>query len=330
MIDARDSDDRGLLQAFVADGRPLLLFGAFGLIFAGLFALFLSATGHFLPHDLAFLEMSSQELHEIADGKLAHFMIHDRVAFGGTLIAIGILYAWIAEFPLGAGHAWAWWLFLLSGIVGFGSFLLYLGYGYLDSWHGVATLALLPCFIIGLIRSYVALCIPPTPKCLLVPALAVNWRSPYGAGRALLLVTAVSLTLGGLTIMGLGVSAVFVPQDLEFMAVTPDQLHQLNSRLVPLIAHDRAGFGGGICCCGVTMFFCVWCARPSRALWQAVLITGLAGFGAAIGVHPAIGYTDFVHLAPAYLGAIIFVAGVALTFNTMVRASTSTDARKAI
>ncbi len=27
----------------------------------------------------------------------------------------------------------------------------------------------------------------------------------------------------------------------------------------------------------------------SRALWQALLITGIAGFGAAIGVHPAIG-----------------------------------------
>ncbi|MEE9128700.1 MAG: hypothetical protein V3T84_01685 [Phycisphaerales bacterium] len=330
MVDAHNSDDRGLLQAFVADGRSLLLLTAFALIFGGLFAFFLAATGHFLPHDLAFLGMSPQELREIADGKLAHFMIHDRVAFGGALIAIGTLYAWIAEFPLRAGHAWAWWLFLLSGILGFGSFLLYLGYGYLDSWHGVVTLALLPCFIIGLIRSYFALRIPLTPKCLLVPALAVNWRSPYGAGRALLLVTAVCLALGGLIIMGVGVSSVFVPQDLEFMAVTPDQLHQLNARLVPLIAHDRAGFGGGVCCCGVTMFFCVWCGRPSRGLWQAILITGLAGFGAAIGVHPAIGYTDFVHLAPAYLGAVIFVAGVALTFNTMVRPSTSDDAGRAI
>jgi len=36
--------------------------------------------------------------------------------------------------------------------------------------------------------------------------------------------------------------------------------------LIPLIAHDRAGFGGGLCCTGLTVFFCVWCARPSRSL----------------------------------------------------------------
>jgi hypothetical protein len=35
---------------------------------------------------------------------------------------------------------------------------------------------------------------------------------------------------------------------------------------------------------------------------------GLTGFGAAISVHPAIGYTDFSHLAPAYLGAAVFAA----------------------
>jgi len=35
---------------------------------------------------------------------------------------------------------------------------------------------------------------------------------------------------------------------------------------------------------------------------------GITGFGAAIGVHPAIGYTDTVHLAPAYLGFAIYIA----------------------
>ena len=37
---------------------------------------------------------------------------------------------------------------------------------------------------------------------------------------------------------------------------------------------------------------------------------GLAGFGAALGVHPAIGYTDTVHLAPAYLGCLVFLGTV--------------------
>jgi len=72
-------------------------------------------------------------------------MIHDRATFGGVLIAIGTLYLWLAEFPFRRGDAWAWWTLLLSGFVGFLSFLGYLGYGYLDSWHGIATLLLLPC-----------------------------------------------------------------------------------------------------------------------------------------------------------------------------------------
>jgi hypothetical protein len=38
-----------------------------------------------------------------------------------------------------------------------------------------------------------------------------------------------------------------------------------------------------------------------------------------IGVHFPIGYTTFVHLAPAYLGAFMFVTGMILTFNKMVR-----------
>ena len=36
---------------------------------------------------------------------------------------------------------------------GFVSFLAYLGYGYLDTWHGLATLVLLPCFVLGLVRA---------------------------------------------------------------------------------------------------------------------------------------------------------------------------------
>jgi hypothetical protein len=86
---------------------------------------------------------------------------------------------------------------------------------------------------------------------------------------------------------------------------------------VPLIAHDRAGFGGGVSCCGVTMFFCLWCGSASRALWQALLLTGLAGFGTAIGVHPAVGYLSLSHLLPAFLGALMFAAGMVMTFRDM-------------
>jgi hypothetical protein len=131
----------------------------------------------------------------------------------------------------------------------------------------------------------------------------VAGRMPRGGDRS------------GAIIMAVGMTTVFVPQDLAYMGLTVDDLHTINPRLVPLIAHDRAGFGGGVCCCGVTMFFCVWCSRPMRSLWQALLIVGLSGFGTAIGVHPAIGYNDLVHLAPAYLGAALFALGLALSYQ---------------
>ena len=134
---------------------------------------------------------------------------------------------------------------------------------------------------------------------------------------ALLLATAGGLVLGGLTICVVGMTQVFVPQDLRYLGLTAGELDAINPRLMPLIAHDRAGFGGGIATCGLILFFCVWCGQPSRSLWQAVVLAGGTGFVTAIGVHPLIGYTDFTHLAPAYAGAVMFVAGVALTYKPM-------------
>ena len=101
---------------------------------------------------------------------------------------------------------------------------------------------------------------------------------------------------------------------VTYLGLSVEELHALNPRLVPLIAHDRAGFGGAVCCWGVTMFFVVWCGTPSRGLWQVLCFTGIVGFGTAIGIHPAIGYTDAVHLAPAVSGAVLYAAGLLLAF----------------
>lgn len=312
---ARDS--RGLLQALMGDGRPLLLFTGLSLVLSGAFALFLSATGHFLPHDVQFLGMSADQLCSLQSCRIVHFMFHDRVSFGGTLVAVGSLYMWMAEFPLRRAEVWSWWLFLISGLIGFGSFLAYLGYGYLDTWHGLATLLLLPCFIAGLARSYSSLTKPAAINSLLKPSVSIPWGSRFGLGRLCLLGTAVGMILGGLTIMIVGMTSVFVPQDLTFMGMSAADLHAINPRLIPLIAHDRAGFGGGICVCGIIVLFCVWCGTPSRSLWEVLCFAGVIGFSSAIGIHPIVGYNDFIHLAPALLGAIMFTTGLLLTYKPM-------------
>ncbi len=152
-MDSGADDQRGLFEALVGDGRPLLKLTGLALIGSRLFAFFLASTGHFLPHDIAFLGVSADALRPIAETRLVNFMVHDRVSFGGAILGIGVLYLWLAEFPLRAGEAWSWWTFLVSGTLGFATFLTYLGYGYLDSWHGAATLVLLPIYALGMYRS---------------------------------------------------------------------------------------------------------------------------------------------------------------------------------
>lgn len=299
-------EDRGLLRAVVGDGRPVVAVGALALIASGAFALFLSATGQFLPHDTAYLGLTPQQLCALHGCRIVHFMFHDRVSFGGVLIATGVMYLWLAEFPLRRRESWAWWALATSSAVGFLSFLAYLGYGYLDTWHGAATLALLPLYVAGLALTR-------DLRQVQVRAAPLDRRSPEGRGRVLLIASTVGIMAAGLTITAVGMTAVFVPQDLEFMGVTPQELRSINARLVPLIAHDRAGFGGALVSCGVAMFAAVLYGRPSRSLWEALGIAGVAGFATAIGVHPLIGYTSLTHLAPAIAGCVVFGTGLAMS-----------------
>lgn len=294
-------DERGLIEAFLADGYLPLSMTGFILLLSGWFAIFQSWTGYFLPQDVHALGFDARQLAGMANIRVVHFMFHDRVAFGGTLLAIGCAYWFLAEFPLRARQPWAWWTFLVSGICGFASFLTYLGYGYLDTWHGIATLFLLPLFAAGLWRA--------RPATLQVRDL---WQSgqPMSLGRWGLGCLAVGILTAGATIMAIGMTRVFVPQDLAFMRMTSSDLRNVSARLVPVIAHDRAGFGGGLFSTGVILFLFTRHAQLSRSFIQTVAIMGLTGFGAAIGVHPAIGYTDLTHLAPAYFGAAVFAATV--------------------
>ena len=298
--------DRGFFDAVVGDGRPALFALALGLLASGGAALFLAATGHFLPHDEQFLGMTADQLCGVYGGRVVDFMVHDRAAFGGVVFAIGLLYLWLAEFPLADGEAWAWWALLVSGTVGFSSFLTYAGTGYLDAWHGVATLTILPCFVVGMIRT----------RKLLAPGRAIVqplWGNVHNVGRAGLVWASLGTVGGGIVILAVGVTTVFVPQDLEFLRATPGELAELNPRLIPLIAHDRAGFGGALVSAGVAATACALFGRPARSRNQVLLLAGLVGFAPAIGVHFAIGYTDPLHLAPALMGAALFAVGLTLT-----------------
>lgn len=321
----RSVDERGLVDALLGNGHFLLALTGVALAGSGGFALFLCLTGHFLPHDIAHLGMDARQLATASNEELVRFMFHDRAAFGGALISMGALYLWLVAFPLRNGEAWAWWTLAVSGATGFGSFLTYLAYGYLDQWHGVATLCLLPLYVAGLARAWTHL-----------PA-AKGWRTlvrgrEFGeegraarAGRRLLLVYGGGLISAGVVIAFTGMTRVFVATDLNYIGLTVVEICGVSDRLVPLIAHDRAGFGGGLLSIGIVVLAIVRHASATRSFKQVMMLSGSVGFITAIGVHFVIGYLDPVHIAPALIGALIFLSGWTLICCMPTVAATASE-----
>jgi hypothetical protein len=312
-------DRRTLTDALVSDGRFLLIFTALILVLSGLFVIVQSVTGHFLPHDVLYLGLDATELSVFNNGVITKFMFHDRISFGGSIMAVGFLYLWLAEFPLKNGEGWAWYLFLFSGFTGFGSFLTYLGYGYLDTWHGVATGLLMPFFIVGLIKSRSLLRSDVCVTGMMRAKHKFSVKTSFDIGKVFLLFSSLGMFAAGLTIMTVGMTTVFVPQDLEFMNITVCGIEKINSNLKPLIAHDRAAFGGGLATIGLLYFFIIRKSDPTINLWQIIALSMTVGFSTAIGVHFLIGYVSWTHLLPAYFGASTSLIGLVLTYGGMRR-----------
>jgi hypothetical protein len=303
-------DDRSILNALLSDGTPLIALTGVALLLSGGFAVMQSVYGELLPQDSHAIGMNAAALAHAANSRLPGFMFHDRVAYGGTLLSLGAGYLWLAAFPLKARQAWAWWSLVFSGTVGFLGFLTYLGQGYLDSWHGVATLFLLPVFCCGMWRAH-----PAQTSLRAAWALSSPSFGPEKWGRLLLGFCAVGLILAGATIACYGTTTVFVPSDLRFIGLDRSALHQISPMLIPVISHDRAGFGGGLCSMGCLLLFIAGCAELNRSLIEIIAIMGFAGFACALGVHFAVGYMDFMHLLPAFLGLLIFLAAEMLLWR---------------
>lgn len=304
MYSSNESNRTGARPRF---GQWLLLVTAWSLISAGAAAILLGAIKRFLPHDVAYLGMTPQALCARNECRIVHFMIHDRISFGGAVLAVGILYRWLANGPIRSGESWAWRVYAASSAVGFAGFVAYSGYGYFDTWHGLATLMVLAACAWGLFATR------RRSDSLRSGGSEASRRA--NAGWLLMLLASVGLLLGGLIVLAVGMTCVFVPQDLQYMGITVEELQRINPRLIPLIAHDRAGFGGAVASCGLAMFGCIRYGRRQRGALPALATAGLAGFGCAIGVHPAVGYNDFVHILPALLGAAIFFLGLAIAWR---------------
>lgn len=279
------------------------------LLGGGSLALAIASTRVVLPYDETLVGMTIDELCGVND-RLLPFLTHDRVTLAGTMLADGILYFGLAVWGIRAGFHWARVTVLASSLIGFFSFFLFLGFGYFDPFHAFVTAVV---FQFVLFTMY-AEC-RPTPE-LNCPDLTNDraWRRGL-LGQLIFIVHGVAIAIGGLVICSYGVTTVFVQDDLDFMRTTASALQDANPQLVPMIAHDRASFGGMLVSCGAaTTLSALWGFRRGAAwLWWSLLLSGTVAYSATIAVHIAVGYTSLRHLLPAYGGLAALLIGSALT-----------------
>jgi hypothetical protein len=282
-----------------------------GILLAGILAWFVAATRVILPYDESFLGLTRDQL-AATNNRLLDFMTHDRITFAGAMIALGIVYVQYATQAMRRGAVWAWRAIFASASLGFLGFFLFLGFGYLDPLHAATTAPLFVCFLLGVARR------PPivaTPTA--IPDLRNDRRWRLGLwGQLLFVAIGFGFFVGGVTIALVGITSLFVPTDLTFMHTTPDTLSQANPHLIPLLAHDRASFGGTLVAVGIAwMLGGMWgFRRGARWLWWTFFASGLPGFLTAIGIHLAVGYTNVEHLAPVYLAMTLFALALALSY----------------
>ena len=288
-----------------------------GMVAGGVLALVIAATKVVLPYDEAFLGMSLPDLRAI-NPRLLDFMAHDRITLAGVMLAIGLLYVGLSVFGMRRGLHWARQSVLISAFTGFASFFLFLGFGYLDTFHAFVTAALLQLLLLG-VHARLGVYTPATrPDARGDRA----WRLSLW-GQLLLVFHGFALLAAGAVISLIGITQVFVHADLEFMQTTATTLSSANPRLVPLVAHDRATLGGMLLASGwVFLLPALWgYRRGSSWLWWCLLIAGSIAYSAAIAVHYAVGYLSFKHLLPAFGGFGLMLLGLLLSYPFLCRKS---------
>jgi hypothetical protein len=214
------------------------------------------------------------------------------------------------------GLHWARESLLSSAFSGFGSFFLFLGFGYFDPFHAFVT-AILFQFLLLALQGQLPPPVEPAPANL---HNDWRWRRSLWA-QLLLVIQGVTLIGAGLVICYIGMTSVFVPEDLEFMETTAEKLADVSPHLMPLVAHDRASWGGMLVAAGIVVLLsALWGFRQgSRWLWWMWLLAGIPAYGAGIAVHLAVGYTNLWHLTPPLLGVVALTTSLILSYPFLCR-----------
>ncbi|MFC6334171.1 dihydroorotate dehydrogenase [Paenibacillus septentrionalis] len=285
-------------------------FGMF-ILMGGFIALYFAFTSIILPYDEAFLGLTRAELHQLNPRILA-FMSHDRMALAGTMISGGILYVQLARHGIRYGMHWAKVAFHSAAIIGFLGIFLFIGYGYFDWLHGLFWLILLPAYYFSYIEGKKAQGAPRAKH----DDNDKAWQLA-NIGQLMFVLLGFAIVIGGIVISTIGVTHVFVTTDLLYICMSPEMLDEMNRNLIPVIAHDRAGFGSALISVGLlVLMISLWGFRKGeRWVWNSLAVGALPAFIAGIGTHFYIGYTTFIHLLPVYVLVVLYVLGLALSYS---------------
>jgi hypothetical protein len=279
------------------------------LLIAGTVLVVVGLTRVLLPYDEQFLGITRAQLSTI-NPNLLSFMRHDRIVLAATSLSIGVLYTSLGWCGMRQGQPWARRAMLASGAVGFASLFLFLGFHYVDPLDVGLSIGLFPLFVIGMVLG--------VDRHLELSDDLDNdlaWRMGM-RGQLLFVGLGVGLIVAGVTIAAFAVSRVFVFSDLAFMKTTAGKLAEANPHLLPLIAHDRAGFGGVLAADGVALLaLSLWgFRRGSRWVWWALFAAGSVGFAGGLYAHILVGYLEFGHLLPLFVAGLVFVCALGCSF----------------
>jgi dihydroorotate dehydrogenase len=285
------------------------LFGL-SILIGGFIALYFAFTSIILPYDESFIGLTRADILGVNPLILA-FMSHDRMALAGTMISGGIMYIQLARHGIKFGMHWTKIAFHSAAIVGFIGIALSIGYGYFDWLHGLFWLILIPIYFCSFREGKRATATPYSSHGKNDRA----WR--YGLyGQLMFVILGFLIVVGGIVISTIGVSKVFVSTDLSFLCMSPQMLDSISNNLIPVIAHDRAGFGSALISVGLlVLMLALWGFRKGeRWIWNTLAIGALPAFIAGIGTHLYIGYTTFVHLLPVYFLILLYLLGLVFSY----------------
>jgi dihydroorotate dehydrogenase len=285
------------------------LFGL-AILIGGFIALYFALTSIILPYDESFIGLTRADILQVNPLILA-FMSHDRMALAGTMVSGGIMYIQLARHGIKFGMHWTRIAFHSAAIIGFIGIFLSIGYGYFDWLHGLYWLILLPIYFYSFREGKRATGTPYSSH-------GKNDRAwQYGLyGQLMFVILGFLIVVGGMVISTIGVTKVFVSTDLSFLCMSPQMLDSMSNNLIPVIAHDRAGFGSALISVGLlVLMLALWGFRKGeRWIWNTLAIGALPAFIAGIGTHLYIGYTPFIHLLPVYFLIILYLLGLVLSY----------------